>query len=83
MKTSQEGVEPGFEEVWGPVEVRCVSMQGHSHEIWSSPVGDAAKGSGIEACSADYSVQSTGKIFFAFIFGLSGWALMAPLCFED
>jgi len=23
------------------------------------------------------------KIFFAFIFELPGWALMAPLCFED
>jgi len=23
------------------------------------------------------------KNFFTFIFGLSGWALVAPLCFED
>ena len=35
--------------------------------------GHAAKGSGIEVDSAELS----GK-FFAFIFQLSGWALVAP-----
>ena len=67
-------------------------MQGRNHEIWSGPVavgGNAAEGSGIEArsadyfaCSADYFAQSTEKIF-AFIFELSGWALVAPSCFKD
>ena len=32
------------------------------------------------AHSVDQSVQSA-EIFFAFIFQLSGWALVAPLCF--
>ena len=35
---------------------------------------------GIEACSADQSAQSAEK-FFAFIFQLSGWALVALSCF--
>ena len=34
----------------------------------------------IEVCSTDQSAQSA-EIFFAFIFQLSGWALMAPSCF--
>ena len=40
--------------------------QGRSHEIWSGLVavgGDAAKGRGIEACSADYLAQSVEKFF--------------------
>ena len=34
----------------------------------------------IEVRSADQSTQSA-EIYFAFIFQLSGWALMAPSCF--
>ena len=34
----------------------------------------------IEVRSADQSARSA-EIFFAFIFQLSGWALVAPLCF--
>ena len=42
--------------------------------------GQAAEGSGIEACSGDQSARSAEKIF-AFFFQLSGWALVAPSCF--
>ena len=34
----------------------------------------------IEVCSADQSARSV-EIIFAFIFRLSGWALVAPSCF--
>ena len=34
----------------------------------------------IEVCSADQSTHSA-EIVFAFIFQLSGWALVAPSCF--
>ena len=34
-----------------------------------------------EVCSADQSARSPEKKNFAFIFQLSGWALMAPSCF--
>ena len=34
----------------------------------------------IEVCSADQSSQSAENIF-AFIFQVSGWALVAPSCF--
>jgi len=44
--------------------------------------GDAAKGSGTEVHSIDNFAQSAEN-FFAFIFQLSGWALMTPLCFEN
>ena len=42
--------------------------------------GDGAEGSEIEARSADHSVRSAEKKFFAFIssYQLSGWALVAP-----
>ena len=40
---------------------------------------EAASG-GIEARSGDHSARSAEK-FFAFIFQLSGWALVAPSCF--
>ena len=42
--------------------------------------GLAAEGSGIEARSEDQSARSAEK-FFAFIFQLSGWVLVAPSCF--
>ena len=34
----------------------------------------------IEVCSADQSARSA-EMFFAFIFQISGWALVAPSCF--
>ena len=42
--------------------------------------GQAAEGSGIEVRNGDQSARSAKK-FFAFIFQLSGWALLAPSCF--
>ena len=42
----------------------------------------AAEGRRTEVCSADQSVQSTEK-FFAFIFQLSVWGLVAPSCFAQ
>ena len=48
--------------------------------FWKGVVLQAAEGSRTEARSADQSVRSAEK-FFAFIFQLSGWALVAPSCF--
>ena len=42
--------------------------------------GQAEEGSGIEARSGDQSAQSAEN-FFAFIFQISGWAVVAPSCF--
>ena len=35
----------------------------------------------VERCAAVISPREARKNFFAFIFQLSGWALMAPSCF--
>jgi len=60
----------------------------HNRAVGSSPgvgrlidqSGDAAKGSEIEACSADHSAR---KKIFRLHFQLSGWALVALSYFED
>ena len=41
-----------------------IYLQGHSHELLSGMVavaGDAAEGSGIEACNTDHSMRSAEK----------------------
>ena len=57
----------------------CI-QQWRIQDFGKGVVLQAAEGSRTEARSADQSVRSAEK-FFAFIFQLSGWALVAPSCF--
>ena len=55
---------------------------GGSRILESGVLLQAAEGRCTEVCRADQSAQSA-EIFFAFIFQLSGWALVAPSCFAQ
>ena len=66
-------------------QIRCigVTITVADPAFWKGGVLlQAAEGSRTEVRNADQSARSVEKIF-AFIFQLSGWALVAPSCFAQ
>jgi len=58
----------------------CVCVSSGVARTWVTP-GPSSWSLPVERCAVVISPREARKIFFAFIFRLSGWALVAPSCF--